>query len=96
MNKFGADFFPRNKFFFPLRFSSSNYPIGISYKSDTSAQLKSAVILAGLNSYGNTEIIENLKSRDHTENMLKKNKRSMQISDGYTKKIKIISLKINL
>ena len=93
MNKFGADFFPRNKFFFPLRFSSSNYPIGISYKSDTSAQLKSAVILAGLNSYGNTEIIENLKSRDHTENMLKKNKRSMQISDGYTKKIKIFGKK---
>jgi 3-phosphoshikimate 1-carboxyvinyltransferase len=51
MNKFGAEFFPKNKYFFPLRISSSNFPIGISYKSGTSAQLKSAVILAGLNYY---------------------------------------------
>ena len=93
MNKFGAEFFPKNKFFFPLRISSSNYPIGISYKSGTSAQLKSAVILAGLNSYGNTEIIENLKSRDHTENMLKKNKNAIKIKNGKTKKIKIFGKK---
>ena len=93
MNKFGAEFFPKNKYFFPLRISSSNFPIGISYKSDTSAQLKSAVILAGLNSYGNTKIIESLKSRDHTENMLKKNKQSIHISDGLTKKIKIFGKK---
>ena len=71
MNKFGADFFPRNKFFFPLRFSSSNYPIGISYKSDTSAQLKRQYF-AGLNSYGNTEIIENLKSKGPHRKYVKK------------------------
>ena len=47
-------------------------PIGIKYKAGVSAQLKSAAILAGLNSYGNTEIIEE-KSRDHTENMLENN-----------------------
>ena len=93
MNKFGAEFFPKNKYFFPLRILSSNYPMGISYKSDTSAQLKSAVILAGLNSYGNTEVLENYKSRDHTENMLKKNKLTMHISDGHTKKIKIFGKK---
>ena len=52
MTKFGAEFTPKNKFFFPLYISSSNYPIGTSYKSDTSAQLKSAVILAALNSNG--------------------------------------------
>ena len=46
-------------------------PIGIKYKAGVSAQLKSAVILAGLNSYGKTKIIEKKKSRDHTENMLK-------------------------
>ena len=72
MSKFGAEFRPKNKFFFPLHITSSNYPIGISYESGVSAQLKSAVMLAGLNSYGNTEIKESLKSRDHTENMLKK------------------------
>ena len=89
MSQFGAEFYPKNKFFFPLRISSSNYPIGISYKSGTSAQLKSAVILAGLNSYGNTEIIEKLKSRDHTENMLKKNNRAIKLKNGKIKKIKI-------
>ena len=35
---------------------SSNFPIGIKYKAGVSAQLKSAVMLAGLNSYGNTQI----------------------------------------
>ena len=79
MSKFGAEFYPKNKFFFPLSISSSNYPIGISYNSGTSAQLKSAVILAGLNSYGNTEVFEKLKSRDHTENMLKKNKNAIKV-----------------
>ena len=90
MSKFGAEFFPKNKFFFPLRVSSTNYPIGISYKTDTSAQLKSAVILAGLNSYGNTEVFEKLRSRDHTENMLKKNKSVINISENNPRKIKVL------
>ena len=44
--------------------TSSNLPVGINYKAGVSAQLKSAVILAGLNSYGNTIITEQEKSRD--------------------------------
>lgn len=36
-----------------------------------SAQLKSAIILAGLYARGETEIIEPVKSRDHTERMLR-------------------------
>ena len=47
-------------------------PIGIDYTAGVSAQLKSAVILAGLNSYGETEITELEQSRNHTENMLLK------------------------
>ena len=89
MTKFGAEFFPKNKFFFPLRISSTNYPIGITYESGTSAQLKSAVILAGLNSFGNTEIKEKFRSRDHTENFLIKNKKAIKIENEKTKKIKI-------
>ena len=49
---------------------SSQMPVGINYKAGVSAQLKSAVILAGLNAYGNTEIIEKSFSRNHTENIL--------------------------
>jgi len=93
MSKFGAEFNPKKKYYFPLQISSSDYPIGISYKSGTSAQLKSAVILAGLNSYGDTEIFENEKSRDHTENMLKKNKKAIKIIGGKVKKIKIFGKK---
>ena len=87
-------FFQKINFFFHYVFRSSNYPIGISYNSGTSAQLKSAVILAGLNSYGDTEILEKLKSRDHTENMLKKNNKVIKIKNGKIKKIKVLENKI--
>ncbi len=79
MSKFGASFLPKNRFKFPLRLVSSNIPVGITYKAGVSAQLKSAVILAGLNSYGTTKIIENTKSRNHTENIISKNKKVIQI-----------------
>ena len=73
MSEFGANFLSINKFKFPLKLISTDMPIGINYHSEVSAQLKSAVILAGLNSYGSTKIIEKFKSRDHTENLLSKN-----------------------
>lgn len=44
---------------------------GISYESPVaSAQIKSAVLLAGLQAEGTTTLIEPHKSRDHTERML--------------------------
>ena len=55
---------------------STEMPVGINYKAGVSAQLKSAVIFAGLNSYGTTKLLEQEKSRDHTENMLLKIKRN--------------------
>ena len=79
MSKFGASFLPKNRFKFPLRLISSNIPVGITYKAGVSAQLKSAVILAGLNSYGTTKIIETTKSRNHTENIISKNKKVIRI-----------------
>ena len=89
MSEFGAEFFPKNKFNFPLKLVSTDMPIGIKYMAGSSAQLKSAVILAGLNSFGNTEIIEKNKSRDHTENMLIKNTQALKIKKGNKKIIKI-------
>jgi len=45
---------------------------GINFRSPVpSAQIKSAVLLAGLGSTGNTSVIESILSRDHTERMLK-------------------------
>ena len=82
LSEFGATFLPRGKDKFPLKFISSNFPVAIKYKAGVSAQLKSAAILAGLNSYGNTIIEENIISRDHTENLLKDNRQSIQIKKG--------------
>ena len=79
MTEFGATFYPLKKNHFPLTLVSSEMPIGIDYRAGVSAQLKSAVILAGLNSYGVTNILEEKKSRNHTENMLLKNSNVLKI-----------------
>ncbi len=92
MSKFGASFLPKEKYKFPLKMISTDYPIGIEYKAGVSAQLKSAVILAGLNSYGNTIITENEKSRDHTENMLLSSK-VIKVKNGGKKIIHVFGKK---
>ena len=89
MSKFGASFFPIRKNHFPLKLVSSPMPVGIRYRSGESAQLKSAVILAGLNANGNTEVIEEQRSRDHTEKMLLNNKHTVKILKKNKKIIKI-------
>jgi len=93
MSEFGAEFLPKNKFNFPLKIISTEMPIGINYKAGVSAQLKSAVILAGLNSFGITELIEDKKSRDHTENMLIKNSQVIKIKKGKKRTIKVFGKK---
>ena len=88
-SKFGASFFPKNKTTFPLKMTSSIFPIGIKYNAGVSAQLKSAAILAGLNSYGDTTISEKTISRDHTENLLMNNSQVIQIKKNKKKVIKV-------
>ncbi len=89
MSKFGAFFFPKNKINFPLKLISSEMPVGIKYTAGVSAQLKSAVILAGLNANGLTKIIERKMSRDHTEKMLLQNNDAIKIK---TNKVKLINI----
>ena len=91
MSEFGAQFYPKNKYNFPLRIISSEMPVAINYKAGISAQLKSAVILSALNSYGITNILEEKESRDHTENILKKNPDVLKIEKN-KKKQKIIKV----
>jgi 3-phosphoshikimate 1-carboxyvinyltransferase len=78
---------PMNRVIAPLtqmgaRFDSANHRLplimhgggltGITYRSPVaSAQVKSAVLLAGLEAEGETVLIEPERSRDHTERMLK-------------------------
>ncbi len=102
LSKFGAYFLPKNKNNFPLKLISSHIPIGINYTAGVSAQLKSAAILAGLNSYGNTNVIESQKSRDHTEKMLQNNQHVIKIKKTNKKiiqifgKKKLVPFKINI
>jgi 3-phosphoshikimate 1-carboxyvinyltransferase len=93
LSKFGATFLPKDKFNFPLKMISSDLPIGINYNSGVSAQLKSAVIFAALNCYGNTKIEELKNSRNHTENMLLKNSNVIKINNIKNKIINIIGKK---
>ena len=56
----------------PLVLSGSAEPVPIIYRTPVaSAQIKSAILLAGLNSPGETTVIEDEASRDHTEKMIR-------------------------
>ncbi len=56
----------------PILLKGTSEPTPIEYSPPVaSAQIKSAVLLAGLNSPGRTTVIEAEASRDHTEKMLK-------------------------
>ena len=85
MGEFGATFLPKNKPTFPLSLISSAIPIGIRYKAGVSAQLKSAVMFAGLNANGITNIIEEKESRNHTENMLLQTPKILKIKKNKKK-----------
>jgi 3-phosphoshikimate 1-carboxyvinyltransferase len=55
----------------PITLQGANEPAPIVYRTPVaSAQIKSAVLLAGLNARGETTVIESEASRDHTEKML--------------------------
>jgi 3-phosphoshikimate 1-carboxyvinyltransferase len=56
----------------PLRLRGTGDAVPIEYLTPVaSAQVKSAVLLAGLNSAGSTTVIERQATRDHTEKMLR-------------------------
>ena len=101
MEQFGASFVPKNKYKLPFKIISPEVSVAIKYEAGISAQLKSAVMLAALNSHGITSIVEKIKSRDHTERMLKMSKKIIDFKKN-NKLIKIIgknnlnSFKLNI
>ncbi|MEM6441686.1 MAG: 3-phosphoshikimate 1-carboxyvinyltransferase [Pseudomonadota bacterium] len=69
--EFGAQARGREGGRLPLILTGARDPLPIRYRLPVaSAQVKSAVLLAGLNAPGVTEIIEPEATRDHTERML--------------------------
>ena len=68
---FGAEASGRVGGRLPMTIKGAKYPVPIQYKVPMpSAQVKSAVLLAGLNAPGKTVVIEPEATRDHTERML--------------------------
>ena len=70
--QFGARFETAEGGRLPLTLHGARNPVPITYTLPVaSAQVKSAVLLAGLNTPGITTVIEPTPTRDHTERMLK-------------------------
>jgi 3-phosphoshikimate 1-carboxyvinyltransferase len=71
LERMGAHTLAANDGRLPLRLAGARDPIPIVYEPPVaSAQLKSAVLLAGLAAPGETVVIEAEATRDHTEKML--------------------------
>jgi 3-phosphoshikimate 1-carboxyvinyltransferase len=68
---FGAQSYGRTGGRLPMTVVGAKNPIPVRYRTPmASAQVKSAVLLAGLNAPGETVVIEAEATRDHTERML--------------------------
>ena len=90
LKKFGVNFYPKNKRTLPLYIRGTDFLRPIKYyESKGSAQVKSSVMLAALNTPGTTKIVAH-KSRDHTEILFKYLKIPIKIKK--TKKLSFIEI----
>jgi len=72
LTQMGAGFNAREGGKLPLAVKGTKNPMPITYTLPVpSAQVKSAILLAGLNTPGITTVIEKEATRDHSENMLR-------------------------
>ena len=72
LSRIGARFVTREGARLPLAINGAANPVPISYRLPVpSAQVKSAVLFAGLNALGTTTVIEPQPTRDHSERMLR-------------------------
>ena len=73
LERVGARFEARSGGRLPIAVIGADQPLPIEYRLPVpSAQVKSAVLLAGLNAPGETRVIEPAPSRDHSERMLRR------------------------
>ena len=71
LSKIGCNFYPKNKTTLPLTIEGTSMPLAQRHiETIGSAQVKSAILLAALNTHGITEVEVKKISRDHTENLL--------------------------
>lgn len=72
----------------PFTMQGAEKPLPVTYEPPmASAQVKSAVLLAGLNTPGHTTVIEEIPTRDHTEIMLRNFGADLEVvqEDGKTR-----------
>ncbi|MGE0715316.1 MAG: 3-phosphoshikimate 1-carboxyvinyltransferase [Alphaproteobacteria bacterium] len=83
LRQMGARFMARSGDRLPLGLAGAVTPMPITYRLPVaSAQVKSAIILAGLNTAGRTTVIEPEPTRDHTELMLRHFGATVTVEDG--------------
>jgi 3-phosphoshikimate 1-carboxyvinyltransferase len=72
LTRFGAHFTARDGGRLPITLKGADDPLPITYRLPVpSAQVKSAILFAGLAAPGETTVIEPAATRDHTERMLR-------------------------
>ena len=92
LTKIGCNFYPKNKTTLPLTIEGTSMPLAQKhFEKIGSAQVKSAILFAALNTPGTTWLEVEKISRDHTENLLSKIKADINIKKK--KKGHLISLK---
>ena len=80
LSKIGCNFYPKNKTTLPLTIEGTTMPLAQKhFETIGSAQVKSAILLAALNTPGITEVEVRKNSRNHTENLLSKVKADIKI-----------------
>jgi 3-phosphoshikimate 1-carboxyvinyltransferase len=85
LQRLGARIVAREGWRLPLAVIGALSPLPITYRLPVaSAQVKSAVLLAGLNTPGDTTVIEPLATRDHSERMLRHFGATVTIADEQT------------
>lgn len=83
LERMGARFVGREGGRLPITLVGAREPLPISYRLPVpSAQVKSAVLLAGLNAPGRTSVIETEPTRDHTERLLRHFGARVAVEDG--------------
>jgi 3-phosphoshikimate 1-carboxyvinyltransferase len=83
LKQFGTQFYGRSEARLPLTAVGAKDPTPICYSMPiASAQVKSAILLAGLNAPGQTIVIEKELTRDHTERMLRGFGATVDIQDS--------------
>ena len=83
LTEFGARCGGRAGGLLPITIEGASEPIPVCYRMHTpSAQVKSAILFAGLNAPGQTSVIETALTRDHSERMLQAFGAGLTIDDG--------------